>query len=173
MKHLVHYQCRRRRRSKPSFEFDVGYLMEWHRDIMEWVLDTTNLISDELFCVPILEPHGRWQMSQMKLSAVAVGYRFTSLRLLQTKPNLELVCSIEFKLVYGCSPYCSFFGIASLIISDLLTLTLSSNAIYKLTCSLVQAFLAPNNSIHALLIRHNHVDFCIFKLYYVMHYYVK
>jgi len=38
------------------------------------------------------------------------------------------------------------------------TLILASNLIKKLTISLVQAFLAPNNSIHALLIRHNHVD---------------
>jgi len=29
----------------------------------------------------------------------------------------------------------------------------------QLTFSLVQAFLAPNNSIHAFLIQHNHVDF--------------
>jgi len=38
----------------------------------------------------------------------------------------------------------------------------------KLTFSLVQAFLAPNNYIHALLIRHSHVDFCVLKCYYVM-----
>jgi len=28
--------------------------------------------------------------------------------------------------------------------------------------------LAHDNSIHALLIRHNHVDFCVFKLCYVI-----
>jgi len=33
---------------------------------------------------------------------------------------------------------------------------------------MVQAFLTLNNSIYALLIRHNHVDFCALKLYYVM-----
>jgi len=36
----------------------------------------------------------------------------------------------------------------------------------------MQAFLFPNNSIHVLLIQHNHVDFCILKYtmlcYYVM-----
>jgi len=34
----------------------------------------------------------------------------------------------------------------------------------------MQAFLAPNNSIYALLIQHNHVDFYVLKLYYVMLY---
>jgi len=43
--------------------------------------------------------------------------------------------------------------------------TLSSNPIYKLTGSLVQTLPASNNSIHAFLIRHNHVDFCVLKLY--------
>jgi len=31
----------------------------------------------------------------------------------------------------------------------------------------VQTFLAPINSIYALLILHNHVDFCVLKLYYL------
>jgi len=45
------------------------------------------------------------------------------------------------------------FGISSLIIWDL---------------PLVQEFLDPNNYIHTLLIRYNHVDFCILKSYYDM-----
>jgi len=64
------------------------------------------------------------------------------------------------------------FGIPFLIISDLPTLTLSSFSIDKLTFSLVQAFLASNNFIHVRLIRHNHVDFCVLKLYYFTLHYV-
>jgi hypothetical protein len=45
------------------------------------------------------------------------------------------------------------FGTPSLLILDLSTLTLPSNPISKLTCCVLRAFLAPNNSIHALLIR--------------------
>jgi len=40
----------------------------------------------------------------------------------------------------------------SLLILDLSTPTPPSNPISKLTCSVLQAFLAPNNTIHALLI---------------------
>jgi len=66
------------------------------------------------------------------------------------------------------------FGIPSLIIWDLSTLIHpSSNPILKLTCALVQAFLAPNNSIYALLIRQQNsqtayrfeVFYCLIALY--------
>jgi len=57
-------------------------------------------------------------------------------------------------------------GTFSLTISDLPTLTLPSNPIWK-THIFSFSFLTPNNSIRALLIRHNHVDFCVLKLYYV------
>jgi len=39
---------------------------------------------------------------------------------------------------------------------------------FKTPLSMVQASLAPNNSIHTHLILHNHVDFCVLKLCYVM-----
>jgi len=44
------------------------------------------------------------------------------------------------------------FGTPSLLILDLSTPTPPSNPISKLSCSVRQAFLAPINSIHALLI---------------------
>ena len=51
------------------------------------------------------------------------------------------------------------FGVRSHLILDLLTLTLPSNPISKLTLSLLKAFLAPNDFIRALLIQHFYVDF--------------
>jgi len=45
-----------------------------HVMTMDWVLDTTNLISHQLFCATF-EPHRRREMSYVKPSAVAVGCR--------------------------------------------------------------------------------------------------
>jgi len=51
------------------------------------------------------------------------------------------------------------------------SLILSSHTVFqsnlKTRLFLVQASLAPPVSIHALLIRHNHVDFCVLKLYII------
>ena len=55
----------------------------------------------------------------------------------------------------------------NLLILDLSTLTLPSNPISKLTCSVLWAFLAPNNSIHALLIR---IFMSIFSVEIILHY---
>jgi hypothetical protein len=52
-------------------------------------------------------------------------------------------------------------GIHSILILDLPRLMLPSNTISKLSYSLLQAFLAPNNSIRSLLVRHFHVDFSV------------
>jgi len=46
----------------------------------------------------------------------------------------------------------TLFGTPSLLILNLSTPTPPSNPISKLTCSVPQAFLAPNNSIRKLLI---------------------
>jgi len=58
------------------------------------------------------------------------------------------------------------FGTPSLLILDLSTPTPPSNPISKLTCFVLQAFLAPNNTIHALLI---HICMLILapKLFYI------
>jgi len=64
------------------------------------------------------------------------------------------------------------FGIPSLIISDLPNLTLSSNQLQKQSRN--SSFLWCKHLwplaiyIHVLLIRHNHVDFCVLILCYVM-----
>jgi len=60
------------------------------------------------------------------------------------------------------------FGIPSLIISDLPTLTLSSNPIQNLPFLWCKHLRPLAIYIHALLILHNQVDFCVLKLYYVM-----
>jgi len=61
-------------------------------------------------------------------------------------------------------------GTASLLILDLSTPKPPSNPISKLTRSVLQAFLAPNNSIHALLI-HIYMLILAPKLFYItLHY---
>jgi len=58
------------------------------------------------------------------------------------------------------------FGTPSLLVLDLSTSTPPSNQISKLSCSVLQAFLAPNSTIHALLI---HICMLILapKLFYI------
>ena len=63
------------------------------------------------------------------------------------------------------------FGIPFHLILNLLTRTLPSNPISKLTFSLLKAFLVPNNFISALLIRHFYVDFSVENIYYYYYYY--
>jgi len=90
---------------------------------------------------------------------------YTSSRLLRptsasiSSPNLVLTLLLPLTVFDMCA---LLFGISSLIP----TRTLSSNPIYQLTFSLVQAFLAANNYTGALLIWHNHVEFCVLKLCY-------
>jgi len=60
------------------------------------------------------------------------------------------------------------FGISSLTISDLLTLTLSSNPSKNSPFLWCKHLWPLAISIHALLIWHNHVDFCILKLYIML-----
>jgi len=59
------------------------------------------------------------------------------------------------------------FGTPSLLILDLSTPTLPSSPISKLISSVLQAFLAPNNSIHALLI-HIYMLILAPKLFYIL-----
>jgi len=64
-------------------------------------------------------------------------------------------------LVFGI--LAPLFGTPSLLILDLSTPTPPSNPISKLTCSVLQAFLVPKNTIHALLI---HIYNCFTIIYY-------
>jgi len=59
------------------------------------------------------------------------------------------------------------FGTPSLLILELSTPTPPSNPISKLFCSVLQAFLAPNNTIHALLI-HIYMLILAPKLFYIL-----
>ena len=72
---------------------------------------------------------------------------------MQVLTNYNILSSLSFQ---HTGP---LFVISSLLISDLSAHTLLSNVISKLTHPLLQAFLATDNSIPALLIPYINVDF--------------
>jgi len=89
--------------------------------------------------------------------------RSASLNLL-SQPRVKIVLAFRGFRHVGLAP---LLGTPSLLILDLSTPTPPSNPISELTCSVLKAFLAPNNSIHALLIHINMLIYLAPKLFYI------